>query len=57
MRVLQVTTRYPPHTGGVETHVARLAEGLVARGHEVTVLTADARSAARRVASDATASG
>ncbi|SEO82066.1 Glycosyltransferase involved in cell wall bisynthesis [Halogranum amylolyticum] len=45
MRVLQVTTRYPPHTGGVETHVAELAERLVARGHEVTVLTADARSA------------
>ncbi|SFL61398.1 Glycosyltransferase involved in cell wall bisynthesis [Halogranum rubrum] len=45
MKVLQVTTRYPPHTGGVETHVAELAEGLVARGHEVTVLTADARSA------------
>ena len=45
MRILQVTTRYPPHTGGVETHVAELAEGLVDRGHEVTVLTADARSA------------
>jgi glycosyltransferase involved in cell wall biosynthesis len=45
VRILQVTTRYPPHTGGVETHVAELAEGLVDRGHEVTVLTADARSA------------
>jgi glycosyltransferase involved in cell wall biosynthesis len=45
VRVLQVTTRYPPHTGGVEAHVAELAEGLVGRGHEVTVLTADARSA------------
>ena len=45
MKVLQVTTRYPPHTGGVETHVAELAGRLVDRGHEVTVLTADARSA------------
>jgi glycosyltransferase involved in cell wall biosynthesis len=45
VKVLQVTTRYPPHTGGVETHVAELAEGLVERGHEVTVFTADARSA------------
>jgi glycosyltransferase involved in cell wall biosynthesis len=45
VKVLQVTTRYPPHTGGVETHVAELARRLVARGHEVTVLTADARSA------------
>jgi glycosyltransferase involved in cell wall biosynthesis len=45
MHVLLVTTRYPPHTGGVERHVAELAEGLVARGHEATVLTADARTA------------
>jgi glycosyltransferase involved in cell wall biosynthesis len=45
MRVVLVTTRYPPHTGGVETHVAELATGLADRGHDVTVLTADARSA------------
>lgn len=42
MRVAQVTTRYPPHTGGVETHVAEISERLVGRGHDVTVLTADA---------------
>ncbi|USZ68051.1 glycosyltransferase family 4 protein [Halorussus salilacus] len=42
MRVLQVTPRYPPRTGGVETHVAEIAERLVERGHEVTVLAADA---------------
>jgi glycosyltransferase involved in cell wall biosynthesis len=45
MHVLFVTTRYPPHTGGVERHVAEVAEGLVARGHRATVLTADARTA------------
>jgi glycosyltransferase involved in cell wall biosynthesis len=45
MHVLFVTTRYPPHTGGVERHVAEVAEGLVARGHEATVFTADARTA------------
>jgi glycosyltransferase involved in cell wall biosynthesis len=40
--VLQVTPRYPPQTGGVETHVAEVAERLVARGIDVTVVTADA---------------
>ena len=42
MRILQVTPRYPPQSGGVETHVCELSERLVDRGHEVTVLTADA---------------
>jgi glycosyltransferase involved in cell wall biosynthesis len=37
-----VTHRYPPQTGGVETHVNRLAEGLADCGHEVTVIAADA---------------
>jgi glycosyltransferase involved in cell wall biosynthesis len=42
MNILQVTPRYPPHTGGVETHVKEISERLVGRGHEVTVVTADA---------------
>lgn len=42
MRVVQVCPRYRPRDGGVETHVAALAERLVHRGHEVTVHTADA---------------
>ena len=41
MRICQVTTRYPPNTGGVETHVQEISKRLVARGHDVTVLTAD----------------
>lgn len=42
MRILQVTPRYPPRTGGVETHVSEISERLTARGHDVTVFTADA---------------
>lgn len=42
MRILQVVPRYPPRTGGVETHVREVAERLVDRGHDVTVATADA---------------
>ncbi|WP_181686630.1 glycosyltransferase family 4 protein [Halorhabdus salina] len=44
MKVLFVTHRYPPRTGGVETHVQELATRLVDRGHEVTVFSADAGS-------------
>lgn len=44
MRVAQVTPRYAPRTGGVETHVEWIARELVDRGHEVTVVTADAGS-------------
>jgi glycosyltransferase involved in cell wall biosynthesis len=43
-----VTHRYPPQTGGVETHVNRLAEGLTDRGHEVMVIAADADGAGNR---------
>jgi glycosyltransferase involved in cell wall biosynthesis len=41
LHIVLVTHRYPPQTGGVETHVARLAEGLVDRGDDVTVIAAD----------------
>jgi glycosyltransferase involved in cell wall biosynthesis len=41
VNVLLVTSRYPPHTGGVETHVSEIAERLAARGHTVTVRSAD----------------
>ncbi|PSP54490.1 glycosyltransferase family 1 protein [Halobacteriales archaeon QS_1_67_19] len=42
MRIVQVAPRYPPHTGGVESHVAEISERLADRGHEVTAITADA---------------
>jgi len=41
VKVLYVTHRYPPHTGGIETHVEALATRMVDRGHDVTVLAAD----------------
>lgn len=47
MRVLQVTPRYPPRTGGVETHVREVSERLLDRGHDVTVVTADAQRGLR----------
>lgn len=42
MSVLYVTHRYPPRTGGVETHVRELATRLATRGEDVTVFSADA---------------
>ena len=42
MKILQVTPRYAPNTGGVETHVQEVSERLVERGHDVIVVTADA---------------
>lgn len=41
MKIVQVVPRYPPRTGGVETHVKEVSERLVERGHDLTVLTAD----------------
>lgn len=41
MELCYVTSRYRPHTGGVETHVAELATRFADRGHEVTVVAAD----------------
>lgn len=39
MRILTVLTYYSPHWTGLTAHAAKVAEGLAARGHEVTVLT------------------
>jgi glycosyltransferase involved in cell wall biosynthesis len=41
LRILMVTPRFTPLTGGVETHVREVADRLVRRGHDVTVLTTD----------------
>ena len=48
MNIAFVTHRYPPRTGGVETHVRELTTRLASRGHEVTVLSADAGSDVHR---------
>ena len=39
LRVLLLSEFYPPARGGLEFHVAGVAEGLVARGHQVEVAT------------------
>jgi glycosyltransferase involved in cell wall biosynthesis len=39
MKVLSILSYYYPHWTGLTAYAQRLAEGLAARGHEVTVLT------------------
>ena len=39
MRILTVLTYYRPHTSGLTIYAERLARALVARGHQVTVMT------------------
>ena len=46
MKIIQVTERYPPAVGGVETHVFRLSQELRKLGVEVKILTTDLYSAA-----------
>ncbi len=41
MRILHVSTRYPPGPGGVERHVRELAVRQRAKGHDVRILTSD----------------
>jgi glycosyltransferase involved in cell wall biosynthesis len=49
VKITFIALNYTPSRGGAQEHVRRVAEGLVARGHEVTVLTTDAvRSPASR---------
>ena len=39
MKILIALTYYRPHTSGLTIYAERLARGLAARGHSVTVLT------------------
>ena len=43
MKILHVVQRYWPYTGGSERHFQEISERLARRGHEVRVLTTDAR--------------
>lgn len=43
MHILHIYKDYPPVLGGIERYVRDLAEGLVARGHRVTVLVTNTR--------------
>jgi glycosyltransferase involved in cell wall biosynthesis len=45
LRVLMVTARYRPFTGGIELHVDEVARRLAASGVEITVLTTDPSAA------------
>jgi glycosyltransferase involved in cell wall biosynthesis len=44
LRILMVTARFHPFTGGTEIHTREVSRRLAAAGHSVTVLTADASS-------------
>lgn len=46
MRVVLLTSYFPPHVGGVEVHVERLAHHLHKRGFEVVVVTSNASGTA-----------
>lgn len=50
--VLFVVGNYPPHIGGVELHVHRLATELVRQGTRVTVVTTDTRKSVERADED-----
>lgn len=43
MRIVQIYKDYPPVVGGIEHHLRVLAEGLAARGHDVTALVTHPR--------------
>ena len=44
MKIIHISPTYAPVLGGAELHLKELSEGLVSRGHDVTVLTANARN-------------
>jgi glycogen synthase len=54
MRILNVTQSYAPfyEFGGPPLKVEALANGLAARGHDVTILTADLGFEARQAAAE-----
>ncbi len=43
MKILQVTPLYSPSSGGAQRHVKEVSDRLVSRGHQVTVLTTNAK--------------
>ncbi|HUD44026.1 MAG TPA: glycosyltransferase family 4 protein [Patescibacteria group bacterium] len=41
MRIIFFTRLFYPHIGGVEKHVMEVSQSLIAKGHEVTIITED----------------
>src|SRR4051794_4644410 len=41
MNIVQTSITYPPAIGGLDRYVKETSEGLVRRGHDVTVVTTD----------------
>ena len=39
LRILMVSDFFHPNTGGVESHIYKLAQCLISKGHKVVVLT------------------
>ena len=50
MKILLVNKAYYPHLGGVETVVRQIAEGMLKRGHETTVLCFGERDVTETIA-------
>ncbi|HEU4588621.1 MAG TPA: glycosyltransferase family 4 protein [Gemmatimonadales bacterium] len=44
MKILHISPMYYPALGGAEVHLKEVSEGLAARGHDVTVLTANVQN-------------
>ncbi len=44
MKILQVTPLYSPSSGGAQKHVKEVSDRLQSRGHQVTVLTTNAKN-------------
>lgn len=50
MRILMISSEFPPGPGGIGTHAFQLAQQLHRRGHELTVLTAQHYATAAELA-------
>jgi len=49
MKIIQISTFFHPVYGGVEDHVLNLSKELLAKGHEVTILTSDSNKKGSRI--------
>jgi glycosyltransferase involved in cell wall biosynthesis len=52
LKIIQVVHAFPPDIGGIEAHVYNLSKELAKKGHEVTVVTTNAKGAPSREEKD-----